>query len=336
MSSKLVNVQQFIADQQQLHPEARGALTRMLWDLTLATKIISREVNKAGLVELLGMTDRENVQGEQVAKLDDYAQNVIERTMERGGHCCIMASEETKDLIEIPKGFPRGKYVLLFDPLDGSSNIDVNASIGTIFAIYQKTSPGDDGTLEDCLQPGTDMVAAGYVIYGSSTMLVYTAGDGVHGFTLDPSLGEFLLSHQGIRMPKRGKLYSVNEGAEKSWTAGTRKYIGHLKQKDKETGRPYKLRYIGTLVSDVHRTLLKGGIFLHPLDVTHPEKPRAKLRLLYEANPMAFLAEEAGGLATTGSERIRAIKPDSLHQRVPLVVGSKEDVEDYLKFAKES
>ncbi len=336
MSRKIVTIQRHIMEEQELHPAATGEFTRLLWDLVLAFKMISREVNRAGLANILGLAGHENVQGEEVTKLDDYAQKRIFEQMDHGGHLCCMASEEVEDVIPIPPQFPRGKYVLLFDPLDGSSNIDVNASIGTIFSIHRKRTPGPDGTAADCMQKGTEQVAAGYVVYGSSTMLVYTVGRGVHGFTLEPSLGEFLLSHENIRIPKRGKIYSVNEGNEASWDDGTRRYIRNLKEKDKPNGRPYSHRYIGALVGDAHRTLLKGGIFLYPPDVSDPAKPKPKLRLLYEASPMAFIFEHAGGAASTGRERILDVQPTSLHQRVSLILGSPDDVREYESFLQRS
>lgn len=334
MTQKIVTVQRHIMEEQRLHPEASGDFTRLLWDLMLAFKLIAREVNKAGLVHhIMGMAGTENVHGEIQAKLDRFAHDTIYRAMDHGGHLCVMASEENPEIIPIPDRFPKGSYVLLFDPLDGSSNIDVNISIGSIFSIHRKISPGKDGTLEDCLQPGVKQVASGYCIYGSSTMLVYTTGHGVHGFTLDPSVGEFLLSHRDIRIPPRGKIYSVNEGNHRAWDEGTRNYVNWVKQKDVESGRPYSLRYVGTLVADFHRTLLKGGIFLYPADVSDPSKPaKPKLRLLYEAAPMALLCEQAGGKASTGRERILEIQPRELHQKVPLIIGSPEDVSTYEEF----
>jgi fructose-1,6-bisphosphatase I len=239
-----------------------------------------------------------------------------------------MASEESEGIIPIPEDGRRGKYVLMFDPLDGSSNIDVNASIGTIFSIHRKVTYQIDGSIADCLQPGNRQLAAGYFIYGSSTMMVYTTGNGVHGFTLDPSLGEFLLSHENIKTPTRGKIYSINEGNFNKWDVGTQRYIEALKQESKELGRPYSLRYIGSLVADFHRNLMKGGIFLYP-------GPKGKLRLLYEAAPLAMIAEQAGGAATTGDTRILDIQPSSLHERVPLILGSREDVEEYQRAYKE-
>ena len=335
LPSKLVTVQRHIMEQQGLHPEASGEFTRLLMDMTIALKIINREVNRAGLVSevILGQAGTQNIHGEQVMKLDAFAQDRIFKAMDHGGHLCAMASEEVDGIIQIPPQFPKGKYVLMYDPLDGSSNIDVNVSIGTIFSVYRRKTPaGGDGTLEDCLRKGSEQVAAGYIVYGPSTMLVYTAGHGVHGFTLDPSLGEFVLSHENIRMPSRGKLYSINEGNERTWDKGTYNYIRSLKQEDKATGRPYSLRYIGSLVADFHRNLLKGGIFLYTADCRDPKKPKAKLRLLYEANPLAIIAEQAGGAASTGTQRILDVQATELHQKVPLVIGSKEDVAEYEAF----
>lgn len=330
---KLVTLQRHILEEQTSRfPSAKGDFTRLMWDLTLAIKIISRETTKAGLVEILGTTDQENVHGETVMKLDEYAQDRLFKAMDHGGHLCCMASEEVEDLIKIPDQFEKGNYVLVFDPLDGSSNIDKNVSIGTIFAIYRRKTESGDGTLEDVLQKGTEQVCAGYVVYGSSTMLVYTTGAGVHGFTLDPSVGEFLLSHENIKIPEKGKTYSINEGNANFWDEGTKAYVSWLKERDKETSRPYSLRYIGSLVADFHRNLLAGGIFMYPLDRKDPAKPKPKLRLVYEANPLAFIVEQAGGKATTGEERILDVTPTGLHQRVPLVIGSKYDVDKYCEF----
>ncbi|MFV1974436.1 MAG: class 1 fructose-bisphosphatase [Candidatus Scalindua sp.] len=331
-----MSVQRHIIEQERHFPLATGSLTTLLMDLIYAAKIISREVNKAGLVDILGLTGTENIHGEEVKKLDEYANNRLFKAMDHGGHLCIMASEENDEIIPIPEQFPKGKYVLLFDPLDGSSNIDANVSIGTIFSIHRKKTDGENGTLEDCLQKGSDQVAAGYVIYGSSTMLVFTTGQGVNGYTLDPSVGEFILSHIDIKTPSKGKIYSANEGNAKFWDEGTRKYIDYLKEKDSATGRPYSLRYIGSLVADFHRNLLYGGIFLYPADYKDPNKPKGKLRLLYEASPLAFIVEQAGGMATTGKENIMDIVPTELHQRVPLIIGSREDVLTYLKFISEN
>ena len=328
--SKIKTVQQHILDEERMHPEATGDFTALMTSLTLAAKIISREVNKAGLVTILGATGEINLHGDSVQKLDIFAQDTICRAMSHNGHLCAMASEESEDIIPLPAGSKKGKYVLMFDPLDGSSNIDVNASIGTIFSIHRKVSKNsENGALEDCLQKGSDQVAAGYFIYGSSTMMVYTTGNGVHGFTLDPSLGEFLLSHENIRTPARGKIYSINEGNMHSWDAGTRRYIEFVKEDRKDRGHPYSLRYIGSLVADFHRNLLKGGIFLYP-------GPKGKLRLLYEASPLAMIVEQAGGAATTGAQRILDVQPTSLHQKVPLIIGTRDDVAEYTQFYKEA
>jgi fructose-1,6-bisphosphatase I len=322
-----ITLHRHLTEQQNLHPAASGQFSALLWEFVLAVKMIAREVRRAGLIDILGAAGHENVHGEKVTKLDDYAQDRLEIGMGRTGLLCAMASEERPEIIPIPRELARGKYVFMFDPLDGSSNIDVNISIGTIFSIHRRITPGSgDGRIEDCLQPGIKQIAAGYVLYGSSVMLVYTTGKGVHGFTLDPTVGEFLLSHPNITMPKRGKSYSINEGNTASWDPGTEKYVGYLKEKDAETQRPYSLRYVGTLVADFHRTLINGGIFMYP------SSPKPKLRLLYEAAPLAMVAEQAGGMATTGKERVLDIVPTELHQKVPLVVGSSEDVARYQDF----
>jgi len=326
MHNKITTVQQHILDEERLHPGATGDFTALMTSLTLAAKIISREVNKAGLVKILGETGEINVHGESVQKLDEFAQQTMIRAMGHNGHLCVMASEESENIIPVPFESKKGKYVLMFDPLDGSSNIDVNASIGTIFSIHRRvTNHSPDGRIEDCLQKGIDQVAAGYFIYGSSTMMVYTTGHGVYGFTLDPSLGEFLLSHENIRIPSRGRIYSINEGNMHAWDDGTRRYVAYVKENDKEHGHPYSLRYIGSLVADFHRNLLKGGIFLYP-------GPKGKLRLLYEAAPLAMVVEQAGGAASTGVERILDVQPTSLHQKVPLIIGSRDDVREYNQF----
>ncbi len=322
-----------IIEQEKKHPEATGELSNLLHDLSLATKVISLEVNKAGLVDILGFTGDNNVHGEQVKKLDMYAHDMMVRAMDHGGHLCAMASEEEEDIIHIPPHFHVGKYVLLFDPLDGSSNIDANVSIGTIFSIYKRVSPDNQpGTTEDCLQPGHQQVAAGYVIYGSSTMMVYTAGNGTHGFTLDPAFGEFLLSHKNIQTPKKSKIYSINEGNYLYWHPGLKKYIKYLQDEDEATDRPYSSRYIGSMVADIHRNLLYGGIFMYPAD---SRSPNGKLRLMYECNPMAFIIEQAGGRASNGKQRMLDIQPESLHQRVPVFIGSEEDVKMVEKFMAE-
>ena len=324
-----ITITQHILSQQRENPEATGAFTYLLHELIVAAKVISREVNKAGLVDILGGTGDINVQDEQVQKLDVFANRVIVERMQHIGQLCCMGSEEIADLIAIPPLYPKGNYILLFDPLDGSSNIDVNVSIGTIFGIYRKVSKETDVDflLSDVLQPGIKQVAAGYFIYGSSTMMVYTTGDGVHGFTLYPSVGEFLLSHENIRIPERGKIYSVNEGNYPYWDEKTRALVEYFKTKDKEKGRPYTSRYVGSLVADFHRNLLKGGVFMYPADLKDPKRPSGKLRLMVEANPLAMVAKHAGGYASDGDGPILKIKPQDLHQRTPLYIGSKKDVE---------
>jgi fructose-1,6-bisphosphatase I len=325
-SSKLVTIERFILDEEKTHPGASGELTNLLYDVALAAKIIAREVNRAGLVDILGETGDINATGDEVKKLDDYADKAIFRVMDHTGRLCVMGSEEHEDIIRIPERFPKGKYVLLFDPLDGSSNIDSNASIGTIFSIHRKVTYGADGTVEDCLQPGSRQVAAGYVLYGPSTILVYTTGHGVHGFTLDPSLGEFLLSHPNIKTPEEGKIYSCNEQNRGEWEPAWREYTDWLKEKDSATRRPRSTRYIGSLVGDFHRNLLYGGVFFYPGSV---KRPQGKLRLLYEVSPLSMICEQANGRAVDGlGHRILDITPTELHQRVPLLIGSRKDVDE--------
>ena len=322
-----------IYEEERNYPEATGELSDLLHDLSLAAKVISLEVNKAGLVDILGFTGDHNVHGEQVKKLDVFAHETMIKAMDHGGHLCVMASEEEEDIIHIPTEFNIGKYVLLFDPLDGSSNIDANISIGTIFSIYRRVSPeGGPGTMEDCLQQGLKQVAAGYIIYGSSTIFVYSVGNGVHGFTLDPSFGEFILSHPDIKTPKKSKIYSINEGNYLYWHPGLKKYIKWLQEEDKTTQRPYSSRYIGSMVADIHRNLLYGGIFMYPAD---SRSPNGKLRLMYECNPMAFIVEQAGGRASNGKQRMLDVQPTTLHQRVPIFIGSEEDVLHAEKFMRE-
>ena len=320
-----MTLERFINEQEHLHPEATGEFSDILHGLSLAAKLVWREVSKAGLVNILGVTDRMNVSGDVVKKLDEFADETIFRMMDHTGHLCVMASEENEDILHIPDEYPAGKYVLLYDPLDGSSNIDANITIGSIFSIYRRISQSGRGTLEDCLQPGYQQEAAGYIMYGTSTVFVYTTGHGhgVHGFTLDPSVGEFLLSNEDIRIPKKGKIYSMNEGNFCNWDHRLQRYVEYLKEEDKATGRPYSLRYIGTMMGDAHRTLLYGGIFAYPGDKKHPE---GKLRLCYECNPISLVVEEAGGRATNGTQRILDIKPTALHQRIPVFLGSEEDV----------
>ncbi|UCF55845.1 MAG: class 1 fructose-bisphosphatase [Deltaproteobacteria bacterium] len=324
-----ITVTQHLLNEQRQNPEATGAFTHLLNELIVAAKVISREVNKAGLVDILGYTGDINIQQERVQKLDLFADRVIIERMQHIGQLCCMGSEEIAELIDIPPEYPKGNYILLFDPLDGSSNIDVNVSIGTIFGIYKKESDETDVDflLSDALQPGIKQVAAGYFVYGSSTIMVYTTGNGVHGFTLYPSVGEFLLSHENIRIPEKGKIYSLNEGNYQYWDEKTRAMVDYFKTKDKATGRPYTSRYVGSLVADFHRNLLKGGIFMYPADFKDPKKPTGKLRLMVEANPLAMVVKQAGGYASDGHGPILEIEPQELHQRVPLYIGSKQDVE---------
>ncbi len=325
--SKLTTLNEFILKNQADFPFATGELSRLLNDIAVASKIVSRDVRKAGLVDhILGAQGGKNIQGEEQQKLDVIADNAFIKAFELGGEVCGIASEENDDFVAFENEISKnGKYVVLFDPLDGSSNIDVNVSIGTIFSIYRRISPvGTKATLEDMLQCGTEQVAAGYVLYGSSTMLVYTTGKGVNGFTLDPSIGEYCLSHPNIIMPKIGRLYAMNEGNINECEEGLKHYIAYCQSRENQTGMPYSGRYIGSLVADFHRNLIKGGIYIYPDVLSAPE---GKLRLLYECNPLAFIAEQAGGLATTGRKRILEIKPTRLHQRVPYYVGSKQMVE---------
>jgi fructose-1,6-bisphosphatase I len=324
----IITIERHIMMQERAHPEATGEFTQLLMDIALAGKIISREVNKAGLLELLGLTGETNVQGEEVQKLDDYANSTLIKILDHTGRLCIMASEESSNAIEIPPKYPCGNYTIAFDPLDGSTNIDANVSVGTIFSIHRKISAGVRGEEMDLLQTGRNQMAAGYIIYGSSTMMVYSTGNGVHGFTLDPSVGEFFLSHADIKTPKRGRIYSANESNYHYWSEGIRKYIDHLKEDDPSSGLPYNSRYIGSLVADFHRNLLAGGIFLYPADNKDPKKPTGKLRLLYEAAPLAFIAEQAGGYACDGHRPILDVEPQTLHHRIPLIIGSYEDVKE--------
>jgi len=320
LQSHVVTISRFLVDQQRLHPEATGKFTDLLQDIALAAKVISREVNKAGLVDILGSTEDENVHGEEVQKLDAFANKVVVRALDHTGLVACMASEESEDLIPIPEKFDAGDYVVIFDPLDGSSNIDVNVSIGTIFSIHRKRSTGERGVLSDCLQPGSRQVAAGYVVYGSSTMLVYTSGAGVHGFTLDPSIGEFLLSHPQMRIPDPPKkVYSINEAYYTRWSRQQQKLVTYLK-----TEGGFGSRYIGSLVADIHRTLMQGGLFMYPGDSTHPN---GKLRLLYEGAPMAMVVEQAGGRASDGCKSLMDVQPQELHERTPVFMGSREFVE---------
>ena len=325
--SKLTTLNEFIMKKQADFPGASGELSRLLNDIAVAAKIVTRDVRRAGLVDnILGAQGEINIQGEQQQKLDVVADNQFIKMFELGGEVCGIGSEENDNYMAFQSEMTKnGKYVVLFDPLDGSSNIDVNVSIGTIFSIYHRVSPiGSEATLEDMLQPGDKQVAGGYVLYGSSTMLVYTTGNGVNGFTLDPSIGEFCLSHPNMKTPETGRIYSMNEGNIAVCHPGYRKYTEYCQEEDASTGRPYSGRYIGSLVADFHRNLIKGGIYFYP---TTPAAPKGRLRLLYECNPLAFVIEQAGGLATDGAQRIMSIKPSELHQRVGFIVGSKQMVE---------
>lgn len=330
---KFTTLGEFIVERQSDFPYAKGELTSILSSLRIAAKIINREVNKAGLVnDIMGATDTENVQGEVQQKLDVFANNQLIYALKARGEVCGVASEENEEIIIFDSDLARkGKYVVLFDPLDGSSNIDVNVSIGTIFSIYRRTNPETPISEKDFLQAGIHQVGAGYIIYGSSTMLVYTTGHGVNGFTLDPSIGTFCLSHPNIRIPDNGSIYSINEGNMNQFPEGVKKYLQYCQQEDKATKRPYSGRYIGSLVADFHRNLLKGGVYIYPGTQKAPE---GKLRLLYEANPLAFIVEQAGGKASNGSTRIMEIPPTKLHQRVPLFIGSKSMVEKAEEFLK--
>ncbi|MBP6459696.1 MAG: class 1 fructose-bisphosphatase [Crocinitomicaceae bacterium] len=325
--SKLTTLNEFIMKKQADFPGASGELSRLLNDIAVAAKIVTRDVRRAGLVDnILGAQGEVNVQGEQQQKLDVVADNQFIKMFEMGGEVCGIGSEENDNYMAFKSETSKnGKYVVLFDPLDGSSNIDVNVSIGTIFSIYHRVSPiGTEATLEDMLQPGDKQVAAGYVLYGSSTMLVYTTGNGVNGFTLDPTIGEFCLSHANMKTPETGRIYSMNEGNIAVCHPGYRKYTEYCQEEDAPTGRPYSGRYIGSLVADFHRNLIKGGIYFYP---TTPAAPKGRLRLLYECNPLAFVIEQAGGLATDGTQRIMSIKPTELHQRCGFIIGSKQMVE---------
>lgn len=333
--SKFITLHEFIMDRQAEFPGASGELSRLLNDIAIAAKVVSRDVRKAGLIDdILGAQGEVNVQGEAQQKLDVIADKQFIKMFELGGEVCGIGSEENDDYMAFDNINSRnGKYVVLFDPLDGSSNIDVNVSIGTIFSIYKRQSPiGSLATLEDMLQAGNEQVAAGYVLYGSSTMLVYTTGHGVNGFTLDPSIGEFCLSHADMKMPESGRVYSMNEGNIDDCHEGIKNYVKFCQSFDNDYGSPYSGRYIGSLVADFHRNLIKGGIYIYPVTTA---APKGRLRLLYECNPLAMIAEQAGGLATDGTQRILDIKPETLHQRCAYMVGSKKMVEKLLACMEE-
>ena len=334
ISNRPMTLGEFIVENQGAFPYASGDLSQLLSSIRLASKVVNREINKAGLADILGAMGNENVQGEAQMKLDVYANDVFIESLRSLGAVCGVASEEEEDFVYFDDEIHSdSKYVVLIDPLDGSSNIDVNVSVGTIFSIYRRITPvGTPAKLEDFLQPGNKQVAAGYVVYGSSTMLVYTTGHGVNGFTLDPSIGVFCLSHPNMQVPKTGKIYSINEGNYVHFPDGVKKYLKYVQEKDEATGRPLTSRYIGSLVSDLHRNMLKGGIYIYPRGT---KAPKGKLRLLYECNPLAFIIEQAGGRASDGTQRIMDIQPTELHQRVPYFVGSEEMVLTAEKFIKE-
>jgi len=320
-SYDITSLNDFIIRQQKDFPYARGELSSLLHHIGTAAKMVNAKIRKAGLVEILGRAGSENPQGEDQQKLDRYADEVFIDALQGSGECCGVASEENQSEVVFTEEFAkRGKYVVCIDPLDGSSNIDYNVSVGSIFSIYRRVTQRDEESgIVDFLQPGSSQVAAGYVIYGSSTMLVYTTGNGVNGFTLDPTIGEFCLSHPDMKTPSTGRIYSINEGNYIRFPDGVKRYIKYCQENDPATGRPYISRYIGSLVSDVHRNLLTGGIFLYPPSITYPI---GKLRLVYECNPISFIIEQAGGTATDGRNRVLSIKPDSLHQRSPFYCGS--------------
>jgi fructose-1,6-bisphosphatase I len=329
VDSRLVTIERHILEQERAHPEATGVFTSLLYDIALVGKIIAREIRRAGLNDILGKAGSTNVYGERQTKLDIFANETFIQMNEYTGRVALMATEEREELVPSTPVMDEGKYVLIFDPLDGSSNIDVNVSVGTIFGIYRrKTSIGTPATLEDCLQPGRDLVGAGYLLYGSSTMMVYTTGNGVHGFTLEPSLGEFLLSHPDLRLPETPTYYSTNLSYARFWSEGVKRYTRYLQRlEDEAPPVPLSARYVGALVADFHRNLLQGGVFYYPLLYKDPEAPKSKMRLLCEAAPMAFIAEQAGGYASDGTAPILDIVPHELHQRVPLFIGNRALVE---------
>jgi fructose-1,6-bisphosphatase I len=334
MINRNITLTRHIYIEQQAHSSATGKLSALLAQVGYAAKMVAQEIGSAGLGNLLGKTGEVNVQGEEVQRLDRFGNDAFIQAFGYSGLACTMISEEMEKPLHFPENCKEGKYVLLVDPIDGSSNIDVNGPIGSIFSFYKRIENKKHGTKDELLRKGSEQVAAGYVLYGPSTILVYTAGAGVHGFTLHSGIGEFLLSHERIRMPKKGKVYSVNEGNANRWKPEVRQFVNFVRQEDKNSGFPYSGRYIGSLVADFHRTLLEGGVFLYP---STSDKPQGKLRLLYECSPLAFIAEQAGGSASTGKGRILNVRPDNLHQRTPLFIGSSDDValaEDFIQGRK--
>jgi fructose-1,6-bisphosphatase I len=317
-----ITLTRHIIQSQAAHPGATGEFSALMAQIGLVGKMIANDLRRAGLIDILGVTGRTNVQGETVKKLDEIANDTFLKVFQHSGLVCALASEEMEKPALLPENWPAGKYMLLFDPLDGSSNTDVNMPLGTIFSVLRHGGSGLPSESE-LVRKGTQQVAAGYLLYGPSTMLVFTAGHGVNGFTLDPGIGEYYLSHGDMKIPARGRVYATNEGNAHKWHAGTRKFLDYLKDKDEPTGRPYAGRYSGCLAADVHRVLLGGGLYLYPAETN---KPEGKLRLLYETNPLAMVVEQAGGRASTGTMRILDVEPKSLHQRVPLFIGSKDDV----------
>ncbi len=318
-----ITLPRFIIETQTGFPAATGEFSALLAQIGLAGKMVANDLRRAGLIDILGMTGGTNVHGEAVKKLDGIANETFIKVFRDSGLVCALASEEMEKPMQLPENWPHGKYMLLFDPLDGSSNTDVNMPLGTIFSVLRYNGKGGLPSESEIVRKGTEQVAAGYLVYGSSTMMVFTSRKGVNGFTLDPGIGEYFLTHENIRMSAKGSVYCTNEGNYRKWPEGTRRYLDHLKASDKPTGRPYSGRYSGCLVADVHRILLEGGIYLYPGETA---KPEGKLRLLYEANPLALVVEQAGGRASTGAMRILDVEPKALHQRVPLVIGSSEDV----------
>lgn len=325
LEAMIITAQQHILQQQEQHfPDAGGTFSWMLSGITLATKMIQAKIRQAGLLDVLGSAGETNVQGETQQKLDVYANRALLHCLGVRDSVAILVSEENEEPVRFERAPETGKYIIFFDPLDGSSNIDVNVSVGTIFSIFRRPQKADQNSLSEVLQPGFKQVAAGYVVYGSSTILVYTAGRGVFGFTLDPEIGAYILSHDNLRMPRQGSFYSVNEAQAQAFPPEYQEYLGKLR--NGQLGRSYSSRYVGSLVADFHRTILKGGVFLYPPTAGYPH---GKLRLLYEANPLAFIAEQAGGFATDGERRILDIQPSEIHQRTPLVIGSKAEVEAF-------
>ncbi|MDN5287094.1 MAG: class 1 fructose-bisphosphatase [Mucilaginibacter sp.] len=332
--AQMTTLGQFIIEKQADHPYAKGELSRLLRDIGIAAKVVNREVNKAGLMDLLGQAGSTNIQGEIQQKLDIYANEQFISALKSGGECCIVASEENEEIVMLDTDVSQdAKYIVAIDPLDGSSNIDVNVSVGTIFSIYRRQSTEGRATLQDVLQRGVNQVAAGYVIYGTSTMLVYTTGKGVNGFTLDPSIGEFCLSHPQMQIPKTGHIYSINEGYYVHFPQGVKSYIKYCQVEDDATNRPYSSRYVGSMIADLHRNMIKGGIFIYPITAATPD---GKLRLVYECNPMSFIIEQAGGRATDGKTRIMELDVHSLHQRTPIFIGSEEMVSKAEEFMAEA